>query len=111
MTATLRTMGRGVALGLMRAFLIALIWPDDGKIAQIADELVNTLAEAHNPGYGQMKLEAVTGRTHTCKVWMDMSKSPRETKDTMQDNQFLGGNLLDETVVGTGFDGKTGFKV
>ena len=83
----------------------------DDNVPQSPAELVKAIAEAGKPGTEHAKLQPLAGSwTYTCKFWMDPSQPPMESKGTIERQWILGGRFLEEKVVGTHFDGNSGFE-
>ncbi|MGE3805972.1 MAG: DUF1579 domain-containing protein [Gemmataceae bacterium] len=79
--------------------------------AQSPEEIAKAFAEASQPGPEHSKLEPLVGSwTYTCKMWMAPDKPPMECKGTIDRKWILGNRFVEETVKGTGFDGKPGFE-
>jgi Protein of unknown function (DUF1579) len=75
------------------------------------DEIMKAMAEAVKPGPEHKKLEPLVGSwSFTCKMWMDPTKAPMESKGTIERQWILGGRFVEEKVTGTSFDGKPGFE-
>jgi len=84
---------------------------DDAKPPATPEEFAKALTEAGKPGSAHSQLQPLIGSwSYTCKMWMDPSKPPMETKGTIERKWILGDRFIEEKVSGTGFDGKPGFE-
>ncbi|MCE9530310.1 MAG: DUF1579 domain-containing protein, partial [Planctomycetes bacterium] len=86
-------------------------WAEDRKPPANPEEFAKALIEASKPTSEHAKLQPLIGSwSYTCKMWMDPSKPPMETKGTIERKWILGERFVEEKVAGTGFDGKPGFE-
>jgi len=84
---------------------------EEPAAAASPEALFAAIAEAGKPGPEHKKLEPLAGKwTYTSKMYMVPGQDPVESSGTAERKWILGGRFLEETIIGTGPDGKTEFE-